>query len=161
MRQDVRELRNSLTKLIQEYRRIKPNLTYNQKKIIENKIKIGKAFVKNPNTPSYINENNELVLGKILLDRCAYCNTDLREIRQPGYPGIPKEAERYCGKSCMVQHSKMKQLKKRYSANSITWGKNEVKLHYNFKCDNPKRKLPHYYSVQLPTRKTRAKNYEG
>ena len=62
----------------------------------------------------------------------------------------------------MVQHSKMINKLHQFGADTITWGKSFVRLHFQQKCNNPNRKKPHSpLTIDLPTRKTRSKNFIG
>lgn len=98
----------------------------------------------------------------ILHNWCLYCQKDLEKLRVPDYPQFQKNAERYCSKSCMVQHSKMKARIEQYGADRIFWGETFVRIIFDHKCNNPKREKPHWpLQFDLPTRKTRAKNFRG
>jgi len=62
----------------------------------------------------------------------------------------------------MVQHSKMKTRFEKLGADGIVWGKTFVRIIYHHKCNNSKRKKPHWpLQFDLPTRKTRADNFKN
>ena len=46
-------------------------------------------------------------------------------------------------------------------ADRIIWGKSFVRMVFDHKCDNTDREKPHWpFMFDLPTRETRAKNFE-
>ena len=101
-------------------------------------------------------------MEKDLPDRCFYCQEDLKKLREASYPQFSKNAEKYCSKSCMIQHAKMKTRIEKYGADRIFWGKHFVRLVFDQKCNNPNRKALHGpLTVDLPTRKTRTENFKG
>jgi len=154
--------REALSKIITDFTKIKDTLDLQQRHYIENRIKVFKTILKHPKTDVYSDENGDTQIGKILHDRCLYCQDDLRLIRGAIYPGNPKKAERYCSKSCMVQHSKMEAKIEKFEADRVTWGEAFVRLIFDQKCDNTNRKKPHApFTIDLPTRKTRSKNFKG
>jgi len=151
-----------LSKLIKNYEKRKKTLDQRQRNFVEKRINVFKKILRNPKTSFYFDQNNEIQLGKIQHDLCLYCQKDLQKLRHSSYPKFSKNTERYCSKSCMIQHSKMKAIIEKYGADRIFWGKYFVRLVYDQKCDNYKRKKPHGpLTVDLPTRKTRTKNFKG
>ena len=61
----------------------------------------------------------------------------------------------------MVQHSKMKAKIEKFDAERIIWGESFVRLIFEQKCDNTNRKKPHApFTIDLPIRSTRAKNFK-
>ncbi len=160
MPKDSSNFRQELSKIIENYRKIKHELNGLQRKYIEERIKVFKTILKNPNTDYYFDENDEIQLGKIIWDNCRYCNEKLDEIRNGQYPKLTRNVERFCSKSCIIQYSKKKKEINNYGADNIIWGKDFVKLYFQQKCDNPNRKKPHEpFIIELPTRITRAKNF--
>ena len=154
------EIRQNLIEIIENFRKTKSKFSYSQRKYIENRIKVFKTILKNPNTEYYFDENGELQLGRIIQDECRYCMIDLKEIRDAQYPYNPKKAERFCSKNCMIRYSEMKKKVEDYGADLVIWGKSFVRLIFEQKCDNTNRKKPHAaFTIDLPTRSTRAKNF--
>lgn len=158
------ELRQNISNLVKKYEKVKEELTYEEQKYIEGRINVAKTLLKKPKSPTYSDGHGDIQIGKLMHRNCLYCHEPLDKFRQPNSFRIdPTEAtnkEKYCSKSCMVQHSKMVNKMKKCGANNIFWGKDWVKLCYTFKCDNSKRKIPHVFEIYLPTRKTRANNFK-
>ena len=155
-------IRQNLIEIIENFRKTKSKFSYSQRKYIENRIKVFKTILKNPNTEYYFDENGELQLGRIIWDECRYCMRDLKEIRDAQYPHNPKKAERFCSKNCTIRYSEMKKKVDNYEADLVIWGKDFVKIIFHHKCSNPSRKNPHWpLSFELPVRSTRAQNFNG
>ena len=151
---------NNLTQLIENFRKTEKEFGFLQREYIEDRIKVFKTILKNPNTDFYFDENGEMRLGNIIWDNCRYCNRELDEIRNAQFPKNAKNAERFCSKSCIIQYSKMKKKVDDYEADLVIWGKDFVKIIFQQKCSNSKRKSPHWpFSFELPVRSTRAKNF--
>lgn len=158
----ISECNETLSKIKTSYEEKKNLLNPQLREYVENRIKVFKVILKNPKTPFYFDENVDVQLGHILQDRCLYCQKDLRGLREAIYPKNPKNAERFCSKSCMVQHSKMNAKIEKFAADRVTWGETFVRLIFDQKCNNINRKKPHApFTIDLPTRKTRAKNFKG
>ena len=156
------KLGKNLSEIIGNYRKTKSKFDFSQRKYIEDRIKVFKTILKNPNTEYYFDENEEVQLGKIIWDNCRYCMEDLTDIRNAQYPYNPKNAERFCSKSCMIQYSKQKKKIDSYGADLVIWGKDFVKIIFHHKCFNSNKKKPHWpLSFNLSIRSTRAKNFKG
>ena len=154
------EIRHNLLEIIENFSKTKSEFDFTQRKYIENRIKVFKTILKNPNTEYYFDENGELQLGRIIWDYCRYCMKDLKEIRDAQYPYNPKKVERFCSKNCTIRYSEMKKKVEGYGADWVIWGKDFVKIIFHHKCSNSKRKSLHWpLSFELPVRNTRAKNF--
>jgi len=154
------EIRQNLVDVIESFRKTKSEFNYSQRKYIENRIKVFKTFLKNPNGDFHFDENGEIQIGPIIWDNCRYCNAELTEIRNDQFPNNARKAERFCSKSCMVQYSKMKKKVDNSKADLVIWGKDFVKIIFHHKCSNPKRKSLHWpLSFELPIRNTRSENF--
>ena len=144
----------------------KSNLTLEQREYLEGRIKVAKTLLRKPKIPTYVDQHGDIQIGKLTSPRCLYCNDSLDKFRTPSTsfridPKITKNVERYCSKSCMVQHSKMTKIRKDFGADLITWGKNKLELTYLLEYKNCQVKKPHQpITISLPTRKTRSKNYK-
>jgi len=56
----------------------------------------------------------------------------------------------------------MKTKIEKFSADRIIWGKSFVRLVFEQKCDNTNREKPHTpFTIDLPIRSTRTKNFKG
>ena len=156
------EIRQNLLEIIENFSKTKSEFDFTQRKYIENRIKVFKTILKNPNTEYYFDENGELQLGRIIWDYCRYCMGDLKEMRDAQFPHNPKNAERFCSKSCTIRYSEMKKKVDDYEADFVIWGKDFLKIIFHHKCSNASRKSPHWpLSFELPVRSTRAKNFKG
>ena len=157
----IYECSEMLSKIKIDYEEKKNSLNPQFRRYVEKRIKVFKAILKNPKTPFYFDENGDVQLGTILQDRCLYCNRDIHGMRDAIFPKHPKNAERYCSKSCIVQHSKMKAKIEKFGADRVIWGESFVRLIFDQKCDNIDREKPHApFTIDLPTRKTRTQNFE-
>ena len=156
------ELRKNLLTVIEEFKKIKNELSPNQQEYVKNRINIAKEILKNPNAEFHYDENEEIQLGRIIWDECRYCMKDLKEIRDSPYRFNSKNAERFCSKSCMVQYSKQKKKKKDFGADLIMWGKDFVKIIFYHKCTNQNKKISHWpLEFSIPVRSTRERNFNG
>jgi len=157
----VSEISIGLSELIKNYKKTKSEFDFSQRKYIEDRIKVFKTILKNPKTPFYFDEKGNIQSGHILQDRCLYCNRDIHSMRNAIFPKKPKNAERYCSKSCMVQHSKMSAKIEKFGADRIIWGGTFVRLIFDQKCDNIDREKLHApFTIDLPTRKNRTQNFD-
>lgn len=159
---DLEFNKEALIKIITNFTQIKNTLDLQQRHYIENRIRVFKTILKHPKTDVYFSENGDIQIGKILHDRCLYCHKILGDMREAIYPKNPKNVERFCSKSCMVQHSKMNAKIEKFGADRVTWGETFVRLIFDQKCDNTNRKKLHApFTIDLPTRKKRAQNFKG
>jgi len=94
---------------------------------------------------------------------CKLCCKNLDEIRNPNFPDIPRNVEKFCSKSHMIEYSKRKNIREIFKADGITWQtfngarifRNQgMTLHYSSVCD--KCKIP--IQITVPSRKSKWAN---
>lgn len=144
----------------------KSDLTDEQKNYIDGRIRIAKILLRKPKTPIHFDQYGDVQIGNLTSPRCLYCNDSLDKFRTPSTsfridPKLTKNVEKYCSKSCMVQHSKMNRMRKKFGADLISWGRDKLELTYLLEHKNCQvKKLHQPITLSLSTRKTRSKNYK-
>lgn len=167
MQSKLRQKQSELRQLVSNLENMKKsNLTDEQRKMLEGRIKVAKILARKPKTPIHWDQHGDIQIGKLTSPRCLYCNDSLDKFRTPSVsfkidPKFIKNVEKYCSKSCMVQHSKMNKKRKELGADLIMWGKDKLEFTYLLEYKNCQVKKPHQpITISLPTRKTRSKNYK-
>lgn len=76
---------------------------------------------------NYLSQIPQVVLGPILKKYCQLCGANLDTIRNPDYPAISRNAEKFCSKAHMIEYSKRKQIMEKNNATGLTWKINNEK----------------------------------